>query len=227
MKMTGHIGRVLLASGSLWAVLACATPPATHLQEKKQMDTPAPEMVINTGTVGAIGACRVGVRSVDAAQGTASVALMRQGVKEIDRNDYVARAVVRRGNLLPVCGQLYRVLEVAGVGRGAIRLDARPVAVAGVDLQADGFVIPLGQTGELHGLEIEVTAIENGRAKLALWPNDYEKKDAATRQAVKTAEAFAGADLDIGGQKHRVLSVVAPNQEGLSGWLEIQAAPSK
>lgn len=186
---------------------------------------PADELVIQAGTVGTIGACRLGVRSVDAAQSTASVALIRQGVKEVDRNDYVARAVARRGGLLPICGQLYRVLEVTGAGRGAVKIDTRPVSIAGVTLQPDGFVIPLGQTGELHGVEIEVTTVENGRAKLAVWPNDYEKKEAETRQAVKTLEAAAGAHLDIGGQKHRVLSIAAPNNEGLSGWLELESAP--
>jgi hypothetical protein len=230
MMKAGQTVQLLALIWSLWAALGCATPPKPLAEEKKMESVaPAGEITVNEGAVGTIGDCRIGLQSVTEADGGAfaSVALMRQGVKEVHRNDYVARTPAKRGALLPICGQLYRVTEVTAAPsgqRGSLKIDTQPVSVPSVTLRRDSFVIPLNHTSELHGLEIEIARIEDKKAQLSLWPNDYEKRNAT----IKTVTVAVGNELDLNGYKHRVLAVVAPiPAQGVGGWLEIEFAPVK
>lgn len=240
--------------------LSCGAPRTDSSSEKKVMpnnETAASAassietaksatLTIQQGAVGELGRYRVGVSGArNATEATLSV--WPQDAPQLQRNDYNAKMIVKKGDVVPIGGALYRVADVIndssltggastpaapGSSRLKVLIETQPAALANIEVQPDSFVITSGGTGELHGREIEVTDItlHQGKptARLEMWSNNDEKAAAASHKGVVSQEIAAGDMLNLGNQRHRVKSIVAPDAaRGVRGWVALDFQPER
>ena len=163
---------------------------------------------------------------------------------QVNRNDYLSRHRVKSGSIFPLGAKLYRVgalvnqenaVEVfepefcSRLRRDAIVLDATPVDLDEVSLNDHSFCISEGGTGELHGTKIRfvdsqrknVNGKEEPRARIEMWPNDYERHIAAENGMIQIDDYSVDSEINIGGKIHKLVSI----NEGVSStipWIEIQ-----
>lgn len=195
---------------------------------------------IKQGALGRLGTCRVGVISVGpggAGGLVARLALSPAHATQADRNDLETQATVREGDLVPIGGSLHRVLKLEGRsahGPGSVTLDSAPTHLPGVRLHTGSMLVQLGDTGELHGRELEVERIQQhadrGRAQwiahVAQWPNDFDKEDAGEELSRTTVSV--GDELTLGPHSHPIVAIVPPDPERhLPGWIELGDVPLK
>lgn len=174
----------------------------------------------------------------------ASLAVWPTDRPQENRNDYLSRFTVKTGNLIPVGNQLFQVLAIVdhenkslfnedrrfdNLKHGALVIDSQPAVPAEFQLHAGSFYIGFNQTSELHGVEMEFSALKlksnNGvealLAVIEMWPNDLQKSDAKDEGLVKKVEVDINDGLKIGEKTYRILSIVAADKNAV-GWIEIE-----
>ncbi len=143
-------------------------------------------------------------------------------------NEQVTQLPVRHGEVLPIGGSLYRVLEIQrpADGRGSVVIDAQALASLGVvKLHANALAITSGGHGSLSDMRIEVQRIASlgeAIAHVEVMPAAYARDDLKPAQ-ISAQQLKAGQNIMIGGKQHRVLAVVAPGAE-TRGWIEVAIA---
>lgn len=221
-----------------------ATSASSSLIEATNSST----LTIQQGAVGELGRYRVGVSGAhNVAEATLSV--WPQDAPQLSRNDYNAKMIVKKGDVVPIGGALYRVADVIndsslkkggasttapapGSSRLKVLIETQPAVLANVEVQPDSFVITGGGSGELHGREIEVAEITTHQgkptARLEMWSNNDEKSAAASHKGVVSQEIAAGDLLNLGNQRHRVKSIIAPDAaRGVRGWIALGFQPER
>jgi hypothetical protein len=198
------------------------------------------------GTNPSLGACSVGVAAVsnvdDAQPWWAQLAIAHPQAGHSGRTSVSVR--VHGGELLPVCGGLYRVVGLEpdhsdadgrpGDARGAVVFAPMPVAVAGVQLAADSLVVPVGArvgfvdpsgTPPVAQLTAELKSVSAApQAQFETWPGS--SREAASPAEVRTVEVKAGDHLQVQNRRYRVLAVQpADAARKLGGWVELTGLP--
>ena len=128
---------------------------------------------------------------------------------------------LRKGQLIVACGRFFRVLAIEGHG-----FSFDPTAVpspAEASFRSDSLVIPVGGNARMGalGFKLRSIALRAGQpvADLALEITDHS---GASRAGPQTTLLAAPGDVLGTSQRHRVLSVVAPDDaRGIPGWLEV------
>lgn len=211
------------------------------------MNTGEQHLQIRQSTVGQLGTYRIGsmaVASMDSGEGLrARLAIVPVGIAQPQRNDYETRAWVHGGDLLPVGTSFYRVVEVIAPKRGffdrrpggaqeAVIIDRESVHFTDVQLFAEAMTLIQGGSGELHGREFEVEAIERRAsgnssepsARLAIWNNDLDKDRAEKSGKITRVDVSVGSLVELGMARHRVLSITeARPAQHMPSFLQIAA----
>lgn len=216
-------------------------------KEPMNMGTGEQHLQIRQSTVGQLGTYRIGIMAVapmDSGEGSrARLAITKQGVTQAQRNDYETRAWVHGGELLPLGTSFYRVIEVRAPKRGlfdwrpggsqeVVIIDRDPVQLADVTLLDNTMTLLRGGSGELHGREFEVEAIERRTpgmsagpiARLAIWSNDLDKERAEKSDKIARVDVSVGSVVTLGTARHRVLAIMeARPAQGLPSFLQISS----
>jgi hypothetical protein len=205
---------------------------------------------IHQGSYAPLGSSLIGVVAVTGSESEGAVAQLAVAPAQRaiggHRNDLESQLAVRAGEVVPLGAVLYRIAEVEAPterpaepaapvhpGHGTVVIDPTPVHVAGVSLHPGSFVIPLHGSGELHGCEFEIDQLSERQsedksalvAHILLWPNDYQKHDAAKAGAMRRETVAVGELLPLGHRDHRVLSIVpADPAHHLRGFIELDVA---
>jgi hypothetical protein len=240
-KITGAVGLVLLC-GFLFADVE----RRTNFKEKDTMSNNESNLLwVKQGGSIRIASSAIGLGNVVRLESEviASISAWPADRPQKHRNDFVARHSVKAGDDVPIGGELFHIygvyddenmdsipesLGIKSIGHGILVIDSKPITKPGVTLHRGSFCMTAGNTGELHGKEIQVAELmtkeidgkTSAIARLEIWPNDYNKQDAAKQDLVTAVEVSAGKTVQLGDWKHTVLSIQLP-QAGSIGWIEL------
>lgn len=169
-----------------------------------------------------LGDARVGVVLVR--PGEAVLSVRTRGMKQR------VQMTVRPGEVVPIDGALYRVVDVhadpqptvlPGASKAEVVLDAKPVSLGALTLHADSLAIPLGATATAAGFDLEVVSLDADTAKLEVWPDEFAKPQTRP-QLIKSFAVKRGGTIAAGERQLSIVAVVPPNPgTGLRGFVEV------
>jgi hypothetical protein len=180
------------------------------------------EVRIKQGTVGDVGAARVGLTQVR--DGAGVLVVSRAGLRGGPR----VQMSVREGDLVPLGGGLYRVTSVEktatddspGASSGAVCFEATPTRA----LDPHTLAVPVGATANAAGFDLSVMTLGgDGTANVELWPDEFARPQTRP-ELIQTVAVKRGGSLPTGGQRLAVVNIVQPDPgSGLCGFVEFQA----